>query len=99
MKTVKEIPANKPCVETTTDSPSTSQPALAPRTPSPSPKVRREKPQKPPRVTKDKEKEKKKCDKPGVGDVAVITETVGSYYVSYVFYLNAPFYEFPQSVA
>lgn len=80
VKTVKEIPANKPCVETTTDSPSTSQPALAPRTPSPSPKVRREKPQKPPRVTKDKEKEKKKCDKPGVGDVAVITETVGSYY-------------------
>ncbi|KAI9557157.1 hypothetical protein GHT06_016964 [Daphnia sinensis] len=80
VKTVKEIPANKPCVETITDSPSTSQPAPAPRTPSPSPKVRREKPQKPPRVTKDKEKEKKKCDKPGGGDVAVITETVGSYY-------------------
>lgn len=51
----------------------------APRTPSPSPKIRREKPHKPPKVTKDKEKEKKKTDKPG--DVAVITETVGSYYV------------------
>lgn len=42
----------------------------------------REKPQKPPKVTKEKdkekEKEKKKSDKPG--DVAVITETVGSYY-------------------
>ena len=51
----------------------------APRTPSPSPKIRREKPHKPPKVTKDKDKEKKKSDKPG--DVAVITETVGSYYV------------------
>ncbi len=46
---------------------------------------RREKPHKPPKITKEKEKEKererekKKTDKPG--DVAVITETVGSYYV------------------
>lgn len=70
------------------DSPCSSQVVLGttPRTPSPSSKVRREKPQKPPRVTKEKEKEKekekKKTDKPG--DVAVITETVGSYYVSKV---------------
>jgi hypothetical protein len=82
VKTVKETPAIKPCGETSLESPSTSQtaPPGSPRTPSPSPKVRREKPQKPPRVTK--EKEKKKAEKLGVGDVAVITETVGSYYVS-----------------
>lgn len=43
------------------------------------PNPRREKPHKPPKITKEKDKEKKKMDKPG--DVAVITETVGSYYV------------------
>lgn len=78
----KETPVSKPCGESSSESPSTSNALAAPRTPSPSPKVRREKPQKPPRITKekDKEKEKKKAEK--LGDVAVITETVGSYYVS-----------------
>lgn len=83
----KEIPppekpkaATPPPVVAKSPVPSVS---VAPR--SQSPMVRREKPQKPPKVTKDKEKEKdkdkKKSDKPG--DVAVITETVGSYYVNY----------------
>ncbi len=97
MKSIKkEATVSKPCLESPLESPSTSQLALAaPRTPSPSPKVRREKPQKPPRITKekDKEKEKKKAEK--LGDVAVITETVGSYYVSnWIFSGNLfPFYD------
>lgn len=71
--------------------PSPSQGTLStvPRSPSPSVgiKVHREKPHKPPKVTKDKEKEKekKKLDKPG--EVAVITETVGSYYVKICYFI------------
>ena len=89
-KTVKPIKKeifDKPLFSDASPIPSTSA-SLAgeiPRTPSPSPKIRREKPQKPPKVTKEKEKEKekKKSDKPG--DVAVITETVRSYYVRKVY--------------
>ena len=59
--------------------------------------MRREKPQKPPKVTKDKDAKdgkdlKKKESKPG--DVAVITETVGSYYVSFFSSLLSAFYGF-----
>jgi len=84
----KEILFDKPLFSDASPIPSTSASMAGeiPRTPSPSPKVRREKPQKPPKVTKEKEKEqgKKKSDsKPG--DVAVITETVGSYYVRKVY--------------
>lgn len=79
----KEMKSLKKDIASSSDEPSelsTSHATPGPaRTPSPSPKIRREKPQKPPRVTKEKDKEKKKMDKPG--DVAIITETVGSYYV------------------
>lgn len=80
----KETLFEKPLFSDASPIPSTSSSAVGeiPRTPSPSPKVRRDKPHKPPKVTKEKEKsdkDKKKSDKPG--DVAVITETVGSYYV------------------
>ena len=88
VKSVKETQANKLGGETSLESPTSHTAAGPARTPSPSPKVRREKPQKPPRVTKEKEKEKKKGDKPGMGDVAVITETVGSYYVSNILCSN-----------
>lgn len=91
----RETGLEKPISDAITDLPSTSHTvAGVSRTPSPSPKVRREKPHKPPRVTKEKdkekEKEKKKTDKPG--DVAVITETVGSYYVIISLFLSVFFY-------
>ena len=92
-----EKPPTSSPLPSTSSTPGLAIGGILPRTPSPSSKVRREKPQKPPKVTKDKDAKdgkdlKKKESKPG--DVAVITETVGSYYVSFFSSLLSAFYGF-----